>query len=206
MPKQTSTDCGSENALICGLSTALKEAFAANRADVDNEQAHIFLNSMHHLPFGRGWLDFRNNVGHNFPHFWSAGSRIFDEENLNHRYLAMWLWPPVLQKELDRFYHFANNRRIRKQRDTMLPSGVAPMFSYLFPERFGAHDCLQPVDLQVVEEIIGELEEEKERLSDWGVPEEFKGRANVALEMTGIDEVTITNIWAVFAAMLRYLH
>ena len=105
MPKQTSTDCGSENTIIHGLATALRwvftnqqhliltssyrEAFQAaqDNANGIEKPAHIFLRSMHHIPIERGWLDFRKDFGHNFPHFWGAGSLIYEEHNENHRYV-----------------------------------------------------------------------------------------------------------------------
>lgn len=117
----------------------------------------------------------------------------------------MWLWPPLMQKELDKFCQFANNCRMRKQPDKLLPSEVSPKFAYLFPERFDAHDCLQTVDVQIVEEILNDLEEEKRMLTDWGVPEEFSERAKEVLQMIEVGEVTLSNIWIVFNAMLHYL-
>ena len=92
----------------------------------------------------------------------------------------MWLWPPLMQRELDKFCHFANNRRVRKQINKHLPSGVTPSFSYTFPERRGGRDCLQPVDTEVVEEILQDVEAEKKALTDWGVSADFVARAEEA--------------------------
>ena len=113
----------------------------------------------------------------------------------------MWLWPPLIQQELDKFRHYANNHRVRKQKDKILPSGVSPNMAYLFPEKFGATNCLEPVDLTVVQEILDGLQEEKERLTDWGVPEEFAARAKTVYDTLPVEEVTLLNIWLVFALM-----
>src|ERR1700742_4696207 len=117
----------------------------------------------------------------------------------------MWLWPPIMQKELDKFVHFANNRRMRKQKDKVLPSGVTPDFAYTFPDQFGGRDCLIPVDRQVVKEILDDMEAEKDALTDWGVPPEFAAAASAAaisLEIN-IEECSLNNIWWIFAAIIQ---
>ena len=60
-----------------------REAFAIQ--DGDQKPAHIFLRSVHHIPIERGWLDLRQDFGHNFPHFWYAGSKVYKEDDLKHR-------------------------------------------------------------------------------------------------------------------------
>jgi len=205
IPKQASTDCGSENTIIYELGNALKEAFATNGEGDDNKPAHVFLRSVHHIPIERGWVDFRRDFGQNFFHFWDVGAHIYNHDNVIHRKLAMWLWPPVIQKECDRFVEIANNRRMRKQIDKLLPSGVPPMYTYSFPERFGARDCLQPVNVQIVDEILSEMEDEKNSLSSWDVPEEFAEQCRYALRMVAVEEVNTLTIWPVFSGMLRYL-
>lgn len=51
----------------------------------DANAAHIFLRSVHHIPIERGWLDLRNDFGHNFPHFWDEGEGIYDVRIEKHR-------------------------------------------------------------------------------------------------------------------------
>jgi hypothetical protein len=117
----------------------------------------------------------------------------------------MWLWPPLMQRELDKFCASANNRRVRKQKDKILPSGVTPNLAYLFPEKFGGRDCLQNVDVQIVEEMLEDMRAEKEALSDWGVPVEFSTRAQAVYKSLNSPEITLDNIWIIFAAMLPKL-
>lgn len=121
------------------------------------------------------------------------------------RQLLMWLWPPLIQCELDNFRHYSNNRQMRKQPEKLFPSGVSPHFAYSCPEEFGARECLQTVNLQVVNDILRELEDEKRMLSDWGIPPEFAERAKAALDMAGVDSITLSNVWVVFNAILRFL-
>jgi len=125
-------------------------------------------------------------------------------DNIVHRHLAKWLWPPVIQNELDRFCGFANNRRIRKQKDKILPSGITPNNAYLFPEEFSGTEFLQPVEIQVIEEILEDLKPQKDALSDWGVPPEFAIHAENIMGRIDI-KVDLANVWIVFRAILSYL-
>src|ERR1700742_2604601 len=88
---------------------------------------------------------------------------------ISHSNLAMLLWPPLIQQELDQFLANANHRRMRKQKEKSLPSGVSPHYAYTFPEEFGGRDCLQPVDKRVIEEILRDMKPEHELLTSWGV-------------------------------------
>jgi hypothetical protein len=162
------------------------------------------------------------SFGLNFPHFWNGpGSELYDETNPLHRcvnyssldlgllrctsQLVMWLWPPVIQQELDKFRFQANNRRVRKQKQKSLPSGVSPNIAYTFPEKFGGTDQLQPVDIEVIQEILDQMQAEKDALADWGIPEDFAQRAQAAFVETRIVEVSVSNIWIVFQCILLRL-
>jgi len=203
MPKQASSDCGTENTYIYGLANALRDAFSD---DVPEKPAHIFLRSVHHIPIERGWLDLRREFNDNFTQFWEVGRGVYDEDNLTHRHLVMWLWPPLMQRELDRFRMEANNKRVRKQKNKALPSGVAPNLAYTLPEHFGASDCLQPVDTRVIREILREpeLQEGKDLLNDWGVPDWFANEAEAALQTLHVKEITLHNVWIIFHALLAF--
>lgn len=202
MPKQTSTDCGTENTLIYGLAHTLREASAHHETD---KRAHIFLRSIHHVPIERGWLDLRHELGHNFPHFWEEGRNVYQEGNRIHYYLALWLWPPLMQKELDRFRNSTNLRRVRKQKAKALPSGVSPHIAYTLPEKYNGVDCLQPVDTDLVDAILADMQPEKEALTDWGIPEEFDRRAQEIFDTLPVREVTMQTVWITFSAMLQHL-
>jgi hypothetical protein len=107
---------------------------------------------------------------------------------------------------LDRFRDESNNKRVRKQRNKILPSGVSPYISYLFPERYGGEDCLQDVDLVLVQEMLQSevMQQAKAQASDWGVPAEFAQRAEAGLMTLEIGEVTLQNVWVVFSALLAF--
>lgn len=110
-----------------------------------------------------------------------------------------------MQKELDEFCTIANSRRMRKQATKILPSGVAPNFAYSAPEQFGGRNCLLPVDVTVVDEILVKLRQEFDYLTDWGVPEEFSRKAEEGIAKLRIKEITMTNVWIMFAALLNFV-
>lgn len=119
----------------------------------------------------------------------------------------MWLWPELMQKELDAFKEKANHRRVRKQPDKILPSGVSPNTAYTFPEQFEGRECLLPVDKEYVEEMLKspEMEIGKIAATDWGLPDEFIARANAAYARLRSPKITMETVWIIFAAMVRFL-
>ena len=118
-----------------------------------------------------------------------------------------WLWPPLIQRELDRFCDEANNKRVRKQKSKALPSVVSPNIAHTFAERFGGVDCLQRVDVDLIREMLesDELQEERRLVSDWGVPDQFARKAEQAMTTLRIKQVTLQNIWITFSALLHFL-
>ena len=119
----------------------------------------------------------------------------------------MWLWPPVIQKELDRFREMANSRRMRKQKNKILPSGVSPNLVYTLPERFGAHDCLQPVECRVVQTILNDMQAEQDYLTNWSVTPTFAKRCKQLLPTAGIqvEKISLETVWMAFNALVRFL-
>ena len=117
----------------------------------------------------------------------------------------MWLWPPIMQQELDKFCESANSRKVRKQFEKALPSGVSPNAAYGFPERYGGTNCLQTVDMRIVDKILADLWAAKDKATDWGVPKEFAARAAAVYKRIRVRELNMQTVWLVFQAMLPHL-
>eukprot|EP00112_Aurelia_sp_Birch-Aquarium-sp1_P008488 Seg1936.6 transcript_id=Seg1936.6/GoldUCD/mRNA.D3Y31 product="hypothetical protein" protein_id=Seg1936.6/GoldUCD/D3Y31 len=80
---------------------------------------------------------------------------FYNPQNEIDRNLLSYIYIPVLQKELDTFRETIwNNHRIRKQRETNLPSGV-PNHIYSFPEEYGLENC----GYQVTENMLRKVAE-----------------------------------------------
>ena len=116
----------------------------------------------------------------------------------------MWLWPPLIQRELDRYRVESNNHKQRKQKNKVLPSNISPELAYLMFEEYGGVWCLLPVDIRVVEEIMRDMKPEFDRLTSWGVSDTVSTRASAGVEQLGITVITLDNVWFVFEALLAF--
>lgn len=120
--------------------------------------------------------------------------------------LVAWLWPKVVQRELDDVKERFNHYRSRFDGKKVLPSAVSPHVAMaLWDEYPDTRWCLQAVDLDVVEELRNKLYEEgKSPLEDWGVSEENETKATDALNTLGLEleDVHLGNAWSVFQRMV----
>jgi hypothetical protein len=119
----------------------------------------------------------------------------------NNRLLALWIWPTLIQKELDDVRDQMNKRKGRKQKEKALPSGVSPQIAYDLYKEYGGEWCLLPVDVEVVQQIMDDILLEEDPF-DWEVPIEFKYRCEKAYANLNIGELTMQNGWSVFTDML----
>lgn len=58
-----------------------------------------------------------------------------------------------------------------------------------------------------MDELLSDLEGEKEALTDWEVPEEFREAADTVLETYGLERknITVLNAWMVFTTVYTHL-
>lgn len=118
------------------------------------------------------------------------------------RGVARWIWPRIMQKELDKYRELTNNRVITEQ---MIQGGTGalleqtPNFLYDSPGAFQVGNQLSPVDEEIGEDIIRDLE--SMRLMDWDVPEEIARDGEDVLKKLGMkhEQVGIKDAWLVFA-------
>ena len=107
--------------------------------------------------------------GDNVKVFWKAGSDIYNSENQDHQYvnytfimvelltlyddseLVQWLWPILIQEELNELKACFNCHKIQYDSTKQLSSSVSPDVAYLLYEEYGAQNCLQPVNPDVVQ-------------------------------------------------------
>ncbi|KAI0719352.1 hypothetical protein C8T65DRAFT_693334 [Cerioporus squamosus] len=199
MPLQTTTDRGSETTGVYAFASALREEFAAD-LPVDELPAHRFLPSIENTTIERGWLRLRLEWGDDVKIFWEAGRDIYDEMNPGHYELAQYLWPKLIQQELDALCEKLNNHKPRRDRNKLNPSGVAPNVAYTLAERYGGErGGLQPVDTKLIDTLMEDLGgEELVRF----VSREYEERADTMFATLQIDKLTFHNVWHVFELML----
>ncbi|KAF9461875.1 hypothetical protein BDZ94DRAFT_791699 [Collybia nuda] len=200
MPLQSTTDCGSETVLMYALANALREFFSPD-LDLDELAAHKFLKSIYNITIERGWYRLRISWGDNVKIFWAAGSEVYNSTNTCHFNLVQWLWPKLIQQELDEFRERANAHTTRFDREKQIPSGVSPDVAFALFEDYGGEDCLQPVDINVVQSLMEEIGgEDLIRF----VSVEYADRAQNVYDTLGIQKLSFQNVWDVFSAMLPY--
>jgi hypothetical protein len=112
--------------------------------------------------------------------------------------LCQWLWPILLQKELQQFMDSCNAARMRKDKTKAGPSGMSCDQAFTFLERWGERNCLLPVDLAVIREMKEALGGDK--LLEFVSPE-FSQKAQAVYDSSKISELTFQNVWLVFATM-----
>jgi hypothetical protein len=114
--------------------------------------------------------------------------------------LCQWLWPRLLQKELDTFMEFRNGCMMRKDQEKPGPSGMSRNQAFSLPEMWGGRDCLLKInDLSVIEGLKKELGGDE--LVSFSTPE-FSAHAQAAYDSLAIIDLTFENVWAVFTVML----
>jgi hypothetical protein len=69
------------------------------------------------------------------------------------RGLFRWLWPKIVQIGLDEFIDYFNNKKTRKQRGRILPSGVAPNVVFDMPSDYGLENLAIPVAQEAIDEL-----------------------------------------------------
>ncbi|KAG2347556.1 hypothetical protein BDR05DRAFT_974081 [Suillus weaverae] len=171
MPLQTTTDCGSETMEVYGFATALREFFSPNLS-TDELPAHQFLKSVHNITIECGWL---------------------------HVDLVQWLWPQLIQQELDKLKHWLNTHTVQFNWNKILPSGVSSNVAIALHKDYGVEDCLQPVDCDVVKNLMVEIGgKDLVRFVDT----EYSAHAQLIFNNLGFKDLTFQNVWPFFSAML----
>jgi len=116
--------------------------------------------------------------------------------------LVQWLWPTLIQQELDELKNRLNCHTTRYDRSKKIPSGVSPDVAVSLCTEYGGENCLQPVDSAVVRNLMEEIGgEELIRF----VSIDYAARAQEVFNTLGISTLTFSNIWEVFSAMIPYL-
>lgn len=110
-----------------------------------------------------------------------------------------WLWSTLIQAQLDKLRTTLNNHRPRKNKLKFLPSGVSPHIAYTLYEDHNGVNCLQQVDMNVVDKLMQDLGgADAARF----VSAEYEERARQIFTTLGIGELTIRNVWRAFVTML----
>jgi hypothetical protein len=114
----------------------------------------------------------------------------------------MWIWAQVVQARLNQYVYEINSHKVRKQKNTHLPSGGSHNDFYDFPEEYGMQDLLIPVDQDSIDRLIEEHQPPHlfQFASDEGevLAQELYSRLHEP-------QLGVLNAWKVFGDMLAIL-
>lgn len=92
-----------------------------------------------------------------------------------------------------------NNHKVRNNSIKMNPSGVSPNVCYALPQKYGGENCLQTVDVQMIQDLMKDIGGEE--LVQF-VPPDYAVRAQAVYDHLSIEKLSFDNVWHVFSAML----
>ncbi|KAG2340669.1 hypothetical protein BDR05DRAFT_950211 [Suillus weaverae] len=162
----------------------MREFFSPNLS-TDELPAHQFLKSVHNITIERGWLHVQLQWGDNVKLCFSD--------------LVQWLWPQLIQQELDKLKHWLNTHTVQFNRNKILPSGVSSNVAMALHKDYGAEDCLQPVDCDVVKNLMVEI---GGKVLVHFIDMEYRPHAQLIFDNLGFKDLTFQNVWPIFSAML----
>ncbi|KAJ7767045.1 hypothetical protein DFH07DRAFT_737051 [Mycena maculata] len=205
-PLQLTTDKGSETGWQYAIQTAIRDTFAPE-IDPEVYPSAAFLKSVHNTVIEAFWRWLREKWGINMREHILRGKneRIYVSEVPFHRDLFNWIFPPLIQSQLDEFRVYWNQHVIRAQPDKEMPSGHAPADALEHPGLFGGLDCGIRVPKEALQELREALTEEvgpRESLLAWVSPE-FDQMARTVFQTLNISKITIEDSWDVFSEMSR---
>ncbi|KAJ7816203.1 hypothetical protein B0H14DRAFT_2281431, partial [Mycena olivaceomarginata] len=114
--------------------------------------------------------------------------------------LFNWLWPPIIQCELDNFTDLWNSHVIRRQRDKSMPSRVSPNELHAHPEYYGGRCFAIPVPKDAIIAMCGNIRLTWNAALDW-VPQEFNMIATQGYESLGSPVCSPETAWDIFSRM-----
>ena len=119
------------------------------------------------------------------------------------RDLFNWIFPPLVQAELDEFCLWWNQHRVRHQADKNMPSGHVPIDVLENPELYCGTDCRVRIPPTVVQELREDLTEEggtRESHVNW-VSDDFSAIADDVYKFIGTPRISFPSAWHVFKQM-----
>ncbi|KAJ7026380.1 hypothetical protein C8F04DRAFT_966448, partial [Mycena alexandri] len=115
-----------------------------------------------------------------------------------------WLWPKIVQIGLDEFVDYFNNKKTRRQRNRILPSGVAPNVVFDMPANYGLENLAIPVTQAALDELRGLIDIPRKEAFRW-VSDEFEAVATEVYIGIGSPKLEALSGWTIFNEMAPVL-
>ncbi|KAJ7111718.1 hypothetical protein C8R44DRAFT_833185 [Mycena epipterygia] len=194
--QQMTMDKGSETGYIYAFSTELKTAYAPEIYQA-RYPACVALKSTNNTPIESLWHWFQDQTGKNLFLQITKGrdEGIFNPNNQIHVHLFNWIWPPIVQGELDHFTERWNSHVICRQRNKLMPSGVSPNELYAHPEHYGGRCFAIPVPQAAINTFV----------TAFDLPEKRRSVGQV-YDLLGSPVCSAETAWDLFSKMASVMH
>ncbi|KAI0317797.1 hypothetical protein OF83DRAFT_1083382 [Amylostereum chailletii] len=201
---QLTTDMGAEIGWMHAIQAALRAEYAPS-LDPEVHPEHVLLKSIHNTVIEALWPHLKKKTGLGIKEIVLQGQQqhIFSPNLAWHRDLFNWIFPPLVQHELDGFRKYWNDHRIRHQDEKTMPSGHVPAHVFENPTSTGDIDCSIEIPIEGVAKLREILTEEVGPRSahlDWVTPV-FANLASDVYAQIGSPHITLDNAWEVFRSM-----
>lgn len=198
-------DLGSEHGVWRQIQTDLRRRFAPD-LNLETAPASLGLSSTKNTPIESGWRSLREYSGFSLAEAITSGAAGFNAQCQLQRCLFYWIWPPIVQAQVDDFVQYWNHHRIPRNKKKYNPSGVTPRHAYEVPHavRPAGQHCLIAVPAAAVDEIRVGLRWTREQALSF-VSHSFSEDAQAVHSALHLPKPTMDNAWEVFAAMLPAL-
>jgi hypothetical protein len=119
--------------------------------------------------------------------------------------LFNWLWPKILQIQLDQFVEYWNNHKIRFQRDKPNMSGSTPRHAFTVPAA-PAQESGIVVDQVVIDALRAQIPVSRAEAMRW-VDDSFDVTASVAYNNIGSPPLdNVQSGWDIFSSMATMIN
>ncbi|KAI0629562.1 hypothetical protein C8Q77DRAFT_1065176 [Trametes polyzona] len=196
--RQLTVDHGSETGEMYAIHMALRQKFAPE-LDEKAWPPFVALKSTNNITIENLWSRWLKTSGRNCREVISEGNTngLFNPLDDLDVDLFQWLWPQVVQVELDKFVQYWNCHTVRCQKDKAMPSGTTPMDVYCNPEEFGYQDLRIPVDVNLVEHLRKLLPDSREEVFRF-VSDDFRAAAEQAYAELGCPPFCLKHGWEIY--------
>ncbi|KAK6975009.1 hypothetical protein R3P38DRAFT_3412060 [Favolaschia claudopus] len=206
---QVTFDGGSKLGWLSAFQTTLRETFAPELSTAE-WPACVAVQSSINIPIESTWSYDRKFNGRTLREILEeasgkAGRRIhLIPGDLIHRHLFLWLWSKIVQISLDEFVDYFNNKKTRRQRARILPSGVAPNVVFDMPQDYGLENLAIAVPQAAIDQLRDLIDTPRSEALRW-VLDVFDAVAREVYARLGSPGLQVLTGWAIFNAMAPLL-
>ncbi|THU97404.1 hypothetical protein K435DRAFT_662838 [Dendrothele bispora CBS 962.96] len=200
-----SVDGGTETSQMFGDHAALRQQFAP-QYDFEVHPPWSSRKSVHNTRIEGTWTQWQDHSGRTVREEIVKGkdNGLYHPGSYVRRSLFLWVWPKVVQNEIDGFVQYRNQNRLRKQTAKSLPSGATPNMIFYSPECYGYNRWDVSVPKEALDALRSQIPISRKEAFRW-VDDAFDLEAHVLYQSLGAPKLDTQTGWAVYESMLPAL-